>query len=69
MTSALEPTSGSIPRATAPDAYTVRMRRAAANVVWLPHVAIVASVMVAGLLPFKAFKALWWLILALAPII
>jgi len=81
MTSASEPTSGSIPRplpraaatatatasvpVPATDASTVRMRRAAANVVWLLHVGIVATVMLAGLLPFET---LWWLILALAPI-
>jgi len=67
MTSDSEPTSDPIPRAraTAPDAYTIPMRRAAANVVCLLHGAIVATVMLAGLLPFET---LWWLILALAPI-
>ena len=63
--SASEPTQGSIPARHALEVRTLRIRRAAADVVWLLHVAIVATVMLAGLLPFKI---LWWLMLALAPI-
>ncbi len=65
MTSASEPTPGSIPTRHAIGVRMVRMRRAAADVVWLLHGAIVATVMFAGLLPFEI---LWWLMLALAPI-